>query len=261
MSAQSDTSAARILVIVPSFNEAENIAELSRCILRISPDIDLLIVDDASPDGTAAIIRALVPAFGGRLRLLERRGKGGRGSAVLEGFRLAIAERYDVIFEMDADFSHKPEEIPRFLAAIRDADVVVGSRYLPGSSIENWGWKRTFFSRWANRYARLILGIPLSDYTNGYRCYRRCAIEALELERINALGYVVLSEVAYQLHLKGLRIAEVPTVFVNRQRGISNLSFHEIKEAFLSVLRIRFAYVRGGHSRPEAAKTEPPPQP
>jgi len=238
----------KILVIVPCYNERENIVQLIEAILQQSPDIDVLVVDDQSPDGTSELVQSHVEKHHGRLQLLTRKGKGGRGSAVLAGFKIALEKGYNLIFEMDADFSHKPEEIPRFLAKIDGFDYVVGSRYLPGSEIHHWGWKRTFFSRWANRYARLVLGIPLSDYTNGFRCYKRHVIEALDMSVIDAKGYVVLSEVAYQLHRKGFRIGEVPTVFVNRRRGISNLSSHEIKEAFFSVLRIRWAYSPFGQS-------------
>jgi dolichol-phosphate mannosyltransferase len=166
---------------------------------------------------------------------------------VLIGFRFALDHEYDLIFEMDSDFSHKPEEIALFLVKIQDCDMILGSRYLPESEIHHWGWKRTFFSRWANRYARLVLGISITDYTNGFRCYQKSAVAALDFQKIEAKGYVVLSEVAYQLHRKGMKIGEVPTVFINRRRGISNLSFHEIKEAFLSVLRIRMRY----HGRSE----------
>ncbi|HLD63892.1 MAG TPA: polyprenol monophosphomannose synthase [Candidatus Peribacteraceae bacterium] len=231
----------RVLIIIPCFNERENIGQLMDAILQQQSDAHVLVVDDNSPDGTAAVVREAQSRHGDRLKLQVREGKGGRGSAVLFGFQYALQHGYDLIFEMDADFSHKPEEILLFLQAIRESDMVIGSRYLPTSEIHNWGAKRTFFSRWANRYARLVLGIPISDYTNGFRCYQRRAIEALNFDRIDAKGYVVLSEVAYQLHRKGFRIAEVPTVFINRRRGISNLSRHEIQEAFLSVLRIRFA--------------------
>lgn len=248
---------ASVLVIVPTYNERENIAALIERILHCSPDIDVLVVDDESPDGTPDVVRGLASTSGGRLSLLRRKGKGGRGSAVLAGFRFALERDYRVVFEMDADFSHNPDEIPRFLEAIRRYDVIVGSRYLPGSEIHDWGWRRTFFSHWANVYARFVLRIPLSDYTNGFRCYRREAIEALEQDKIDAKGYVVLSEVAYQLYRKGFSIGELPTVFVNRRRGISNLSPHEIKEAFLSVLRIRFAYSRFGHGRLEVYGKQP----
>jgi dolichol-phosphate mannosyltransferase len=232
----------RTLIIIPCFNERENIVELIDRILQLYPWMHVMVVDDSSPDGTAELVKKAQERHGEKLILLERKGKGGRGSAVLEGFKKAIADNYELAFEMDADFSHKPEEISKFLEKIHDADMVVGSRYLPGSEIHHWGWKRTFFSRWANRYARFVLKIPMSDYTNGFRCYRREALEALDMGAIEAKGYVVLSEVAYQLFLKGKRIAQVPTVFVNRRRGISNLSFHEIKEAFMSVLRIRWKY-------------------
>lgn len=235
-----------ILVIVPCYNERENIAALVESILSQRPEIDVLVVDDQSPDGTSDAVKEEIERHGERLRLMTRTGKGGRGSAVLAGFRYALDHGYELIFEMDADFSHKPDEIPLFLARIESCDFVVGSRYLPQSEIHDWGWKRTFFSRWANRYARAVLRIPLSDYTNGFRCYRRAAIEAIETDKIDAKGYVVLSEVAYQLYRKGFTIGEVPTVFVNRRRGISNLSAHEIKEAFLSVLRIRWHYSRFG---------------
>jgi glycosyltransferase involved in cell wall biosynthesis len=232
----------RTLIIIPCFNERENIVELIDRIFVLHPEIKVLIVDDSSPDGTAEVVKAAQARHGEKLQLLVRSGKGGRGSAVLEGFRRGMAEGADLMFEMDADFSHKPEEIARFLEKIEQADMAVGSRYLPGSEIHHWGWKRTFFSRWANRYARMILKIPMSDYTNGFRCYRREAIAALDMSVIEAKGYVVLSEVAYQLYLKGFHIAEVPTIFVNRRRGISNLSFHEIKEAFMSILRIKWKY-------------------
>lgn len=230
------------LVIIPTYNERDNIAQLIDAVLAQSPDIDVVVVDDDSPDGTSALVRGIVPSKHGRLHLISRKGKGGRGSAVLAGFGYALQRPYQTIFEMDADFSHKPEEIPRFLEKITEVDLVVGSRYLPESEIHEWSAKRTFFSRWANRYARLVLRIPLTDYTNGFRCYRRRAIEALNMQKIDAKGYVVLSEVAYELYNKGFTIGEVPTIFVNRRRGISNLSSHEIKEAFLSVLRIRFKH-------------------
>ena len=231
-----------MLIIIPSYNERENIARLVEMIFGLHPEAEVLVVDDSSPDGTAAVVEEVKKKFGNKLHLLVRRGKGGRGSAVLAGFEQALGRGDDLIMEMDADFSHDPHEISRFLEKIKHCDMVLGSRYLPGSEILHWGWKRTFFSKWANRYARLILGIPISDYTNGYRCYTRRAIEALDLKRIEAKGYIVLSEVAYQLYRKGMKIGAVPTKFVNRRRGISNLSFREIKEAFLSVIRIRLRY-------------------
>jgi len=209
-------------------------------------------VDDNSPDGTAAAAHEVAERRPGRMHVLCREGKGGRGGAVLAGFKWGLGGDYDLFFEMDADFSHRPEEIPLFLSAMGEADVAVGSRYLPASRIVNWPRSRRFFSRWANRYARFFLGIPISDYTNGYRCYRRAAVEALDPGAVDATGYVVLSEVAYQLHLKGFRFADVPTEFVNRRRGESNLSVGEIVSAFTAVLRLRWrrARLKGGDVRP-----------
>ncbi len=232
-------AASRVLVVIPCYNEAENIVQLIDKLFELYPTIDVLVVDDSSPDGTADLVKKAQEHHPEKLNLIVRQGKGGRGSAVLAGFKWALERDYEIIFEMDSDFSHKPEEITRFLEKIKDNDMVVGSRYLPGSEIHAWGPKRTFFSKWANRYARLVLRIPMSDYTNGFRAYTRKALEMIDIDNIDAKGYVVLSEVAFQLHRKGAKIGEVPTIFVNRRRGISNLSSHEIHEAFFSVLRIR----------------------
>jgi len=227
------------IVIIPSYNEARNIVDLVTRILELHPQMHVLVVDDNSPDGTATILQETQKNVGPNLQIMVRLKKGGRGSGVLEGFRQAIARNYQYIFEMDADFSHKPEELALFLDAIREKDMVIGSRYLPGSEIHEWGMKRTVFSKFANIYARWILKIPISDYTNGFRCYSNKALHMLDMDSIDAKGYVVLSEIAYQLHRKGARIGEVPTIFVNRRRGESNLGLHEIHEAFFSVLRIR----------------------
>lgn len=229
----------RTLVVIPTFNERENIARLLDVLVG-EHSVDVLVVDDGSPDGTALAVEDCSKNAGGRVKLLKRLGKGGRGSAVLDGFQRGLQEGYEIFIEMDADFSHNPSELPLFFQALKNADIVIGSRYLPGSRIYEWGMKRTIFSKLANIYARAVLRIPISDYTNGYRAYTRKAIEALDFSDIDAKGYVVLSEVAYELHRKGFKITEVPTVFVNRRRGLSNLTSHEIKEAFLSVLRIRF---------------------
>ncbi len=232
------------LVIIPTFNEAENIAELVSRLTSLYPNVDVLVVDDGSPDGTAARVEA-VAKTDPRVLLIKRSGKGGRGSAVLAGFRYGLERDYQSFIEMDADFSHKPEEIVLMIEKIKECYMVVGSRYLPGSEIHECGVKRTVFSYLANKFARLMLGIPISDYTNGFRYYRRRAIESLALDRIDAKGYVVLSEVAMQLHCRKMRIGEVPTVFVNRRRGISNLTSKEIKEAFQSILRIKKLRDRG----------------
>jgi dolichol-phosphate mannosyltransferase len=199
----------KTLVVIPTYNERDNVAALCEGLLARPEGLHVLVVDDNSPDGTAAAAREVAARHPGRVDVLCR------------------------------DFSHRPEEIPLFLEAAAEADVVVGSRYLPASRIVNWPRSRRFFSKWANRYARFFLGIPISDYTNGYRCYRRAAVEALDPGAVNATGYVVLSEVAYQLHLRGFGFADVPTEFVNRRRGESNLSVGEIVSAFAAILRLR----------------------
>lgn len=232
------------LIIIPSFNEHENIVQLIDRLCELYNDIDVLVVDDSSPDGTADVVREAQARHGEKLKLLVRQGKGGRGSAVMEGCQMALSDGYETVMEMDADFSHKPEEVARVRGKLAEGfDCAIGSRYVPGSEIREWGRKRTLFSKLANRFARAVLGIPINDYTNGFRAYTRRALAAINFGRIDATGYVVLSEFAWQIHRAGLRFAEVPTLFVNRRRGASNLGFHEINEAFFSVLRIRWPHL------------------
>jgi dolichol-phosphate mannosyltransferase len=228
-----------VLVVIPSYNEKENIGSLAEKILETDPSIDVLVVDDNSPDGTADIVRK-TGGFGKQLDLIVRGKKNGRGGAVLDGFRYGLKNKknYLYFFEMDADFSHSPDEIPRFLEKIQDCDLVIGSRYRSGSKIIGWPITRKVFSKLANIYARCLLRIPITDYTNGYRLYRRKVLENLDYNAVEASGYIVLSEVAFQIYLAGYRIGEVPTVFINRRRGLSNLSFNEIHSALRSVFRL-----------------------
>lgn len=239
----------KILVVIPTYNERDNVGALCEELLSRPERPDVLVVDDNSPDGTAAEAEEVGRRYPGRLHVLRREGKGGRGGAVLAGFAWGSGGGYDYFFEMDADYSHRPGELPLFLEAARGADVVVGSRYLPASRIVNWPRARRFFSKLANSYARFFLRIPITDYTNGYRCYSRAAVEALDAGAVDASGYVVLSEVAYQLYRRGFRFADVPTEFVNRRRGESNLSPGEILSAFVGVLRLR---AKGGRFTPRA---------
>ncbi|NIT35372.1 MAG: glycosyltransferase [candidate division Zixibacteria bacterium] len=236
-----------ILIVVPTYNERDNVVPLCEELLARPERPDVLVVDDNSPDGTAAEARAVGARCPGRMHVLCREKKGGRGGAVLAGFSWGLGRDYGFFFEMDADFSHRPDEIPLFLEAARGADVVVGSRYLPASRILNWPPGRLFFSKLANRYARFLLRIPITDYTNGFRCYRRAAVEAIDVGAVDASGYVVLSEIAYQLYRRRFRFAEVPTEFVNRRRGESNLSPGEIVSAFVGVLRLA---AKGGRFGP-----------
>lgn len=228
----------RTLVIIPSYNEEENIVRLIRALRALDAKPDVLVVDDGS-DKTAELVQAESVTDPG-IRLRKREGKGGRGTAVLDGIRIGLDEGYDVLVEMDADFSHHPEALPALLALSEPNTVVIGSRYLPGSRIENWPLSRRVFSRLANLYARLILGIPIHDYTNGYRAYGRDAAAKLRPEDIRSKGYIVLSEISWQLHKAGCRFRETPIVFVNRARGASNFSFKEVAEALTAIWRIRF---------------------
>lgn len=228
----------KTLVIIPTYNEEDNILKLVDHILGNGLGLDVLIVDDGS-DRTSEIIKTRMEQAPG-LFLIKRAVKSGRGTAVLEGIRFGLEKNYDYIMEMDADFSHDPNELPALMALAAPNRVVIGSRYAKGSKIVNWPLRRRIFSKCANFYANAILGIGLSDYTNGYRVYSRDAAEKIDVSKIKAVGYVVLSEISYQLHRKGVEFREVPTVFVNRNRGASNFSLKEIKEAFWSVIRIRF---------------------
>ncbi len=233
-----------IVVVVPTYNERDNIGRLVDALLALGRDLRIVIVDDNSPDGTGAVADALA-AQHPEVRVIHRPGKGGRGAAVLAGFRAMLSTDADLFVEMDADFSHDPAELHRLLDAAAEYDMVIGSRDLPASRIVNWPWRRTVFHFLANIYARLVLGIPVRDYTNGYRLYHRRVLEALDFAAIQATGYIVLSEVLMQVHRAGFRIGEVPTTFVNRRRGVSNVTRQEIAESFTSVLKLRRRYATG----------------
>lgn len=231
-------------VVIPTYNEKENIAPLVEAIIGLGEDLHVIVVDDNSPDGTGEVADALAAKYA-NVEVIHRQGKGGRGSACLAGFRRAMQRpEFGYFIEMDADFSHDPKDISRLLATMSRCDVAIGSRRVKGSKIVNWGWQRHIFHHFANIYARLMLGIPICDYTNGFRCYSRKALEALDFDRIQAHGYIVLSETALQLHRKGLRFAEIPIVFVNRRRGKSNTTLSEIADAFTSVIRLWRKYKR-----------------
>ncbi len=231
-------------VVIPTFNERENIERLIGSLKTLSPDIFIVIVDDDSPDGTGPLADTLATRHD-RIKVLHRQGKLGRGSAVIEGFQAALSMTgISAIVEMDADFSHDPRELPEMIAALGPCDMLVRSRYLPESRIEGWPASRLFFSRLANNFARALLKIPLSDYTNGYRAYTRRAVAILEVDKLDTKGYIVLSEVACQIHTEGMAIAELPSVFINRRRGISNLSLKEIWSAFSGVILL---WAKGRH--------------
>ncbi len=227
------------LVVVPTYNEVENVSRLIPDILAQDAGLDVLVVDDASPDGTARAVRELA-AFGTRVHLLERAGKLGLGSAYSAGFRWAIAAGYPLVFEMDADFSHDPASLPAFLREAASADVVLGSRYLHGITVVNWPLRRLVLSVGANLYARLITGLPVKDCTGGFKCFRREVLSALPLDRIRSDGYSFQIEVTWHCWKRGFRIREIPIVFEDRRIGVSKMNKKIIWEACWLVWKLFF---------------------
>ncbi|PIS04816.1 MAG: dolichyl-phosphate beta-D-mannosyltransferase [Candidatus Buchananbacteria bacterium CG10_big_fil_rev_8_21_14_0_10_42_9] len=227
----------KILVIVPTYNEEGTIGELLDRLLKLDLELDILVVDDGD-DLTGNIVNEKQRQHK-NIYLIKRQSKSGRGTAVLEGLLFGLKQDYDYFVEMDADFSHPPEELPELMKLAEPNKVVIASRYIKGSRIENWPIRRRLFSHMANFYAKLVLGIPIHDYTTGYRVYGRTAIESLDFEKFKSAGYIVLSEIAYQLYKNGVQFAERKTVFVNRERGESSFSLQEVKEAFAAVWRIK----------------------
>jgi dolichol-phosphate mannosyltransferase len=233
------------LVIIPTYNEKENVEAIVRAVFTLPEPFHVLIVDDGSPDGTAEIVRGLqADAFQGRLHLLERSGKLGLGTAYIAGFRWGLAKGYEYIFEMDADFSHNPADLVRLLAKCRDegADVAVGSRYCKGGKLENWPLDRIVLSKGASLYTALLLWMPVSDPTAGFICYKRKVLEAIHLDRIRFIGYAFQIEMKYAAHTLGFKVREVPITFKDREKGQSKMSLKIIREAMLGVLQMRFVY-------------------
>ena len=229
------------LIIIPTNNEKENLGPLLEAIYEIRPDIHVLVVDDNSPDGTGQLVAewAEAPQYEGRLFLLRRAGKLGLGTAYIAGFRWALARSYRRILEMDADFSHNPRYLPDLLAAAEEADLVLGSRYVPGGGVKNWGFWRRFLSRGGSLYARVLLGLPYQDLTGGFKCFRREVLETLDLGAVRSNGYSFQIELTYRAHCKGFKIKEVPIVFEDREVGKSKMSKHIFLEAVLMVWKLR----------------------
>jgi len=228
----------KTLVIIPTYNEAENIARLIPAVLGQDPGIDVLVVDDASPDGTAERVRDL-KGSSTRVHLRERSGKLGLGSAYVEGFKFALQNSYEYIFEMDADFSHNPKEIPTFLSRMSEYDLVVGSRYIDGVRVLNWPIQRLLLSFCANVYTRFMTGLRLHDATGGFKCYRRQVLEAIDLDNIRSNGYAFQIEMSYKAWKKGFQILEIPIVFLDRRVGNSKMSKSIIYEAFFMLWKLR----------------------
>lgn len=232
------------LVIVPTYNEVDNVEQLVPRILEQDPGLEVLIVDDNSTDGTGDVVERM-RASEPRLHCLHRPGKMGLGTAYVDGFKYALARDYDLVFEMDADFSHDPDSIPAFLEAIRDADLIIGSRYLNGVTVVNWPLMRLILSYGANLYTRIITWMPVKDATGGFKCFRRETLEALDLDAVHSDGYGFQIEVNFKVWRKGLRVKEIPILFVDRRVGISKMNRRIIWEAMWLVWRLRFRDLTG----------------
>lgn len=229
----------KTLIIIPTYNELDNLQPLITEIFSHVPQTDILIVDDNSPDGTGKLADTL-SADNPRIHVMHREGKLGLGTAYIAGFKYAIAQQYDAAFEMDADFSHDPKYLPNFLEAIEDADLVIGSRYIAGGGTPNWSLLRRFISGGGNIYARFMLGLPIHDCTAGYRCYRRRVLEAIDLDTIQSQGYAFQIELVYRVRKHNFKIVETPIVFLDRRVGKSKMSRKIFLEGFIFVFRTRF---------------------
>ena len=233
------------IVIIPTYNEKENIEAIIRAVIgRQEHDFDILVIDDGSPDGTADIVKRLMAdAFADRLHIVERSGKLGLGTAYIAGFRWALEHGYDYIFEMDADFSHDPADLPRLYKACAEEgyDVSVGSRYITGVNVVNWPIGRVLMSYYASAYVRTVLGIKLRDTTAGFVCYRRRVLETIDLDAIRFKGYAFQIEMKFTAHTLGYKVKEVPVIFVNRELGTSKMSGGIFSEALFGVMRLRWA--------------------
>jgi len=235
----------RALVIVPTYNERENIRPLVENVLAKDARIDMLVVDDGSPDGTGAIVDEIAAA-NPRVFVLHRPSKLGLGTAYLEGFKWALEREYEFVFEMDADFSHNPDHLPEFLRRIVDADLVLGSRYRNGRvTVVNWPMSRLLLSYAANIYARGVTGLQLFDSTGGFKCFRRRVLEAIDLNAVKSNGYAFQIEMSFRAWKKGFRIAEIPIVFVDRTEGESKMSKRIVREAVWMVWRLRWWAISG----------------
>ena len=229
------------LVIIPTYNEKENIEKIIRAIFSLAKPFDLLIIDDNSPDGTAAIVKRMQDEFPERLHLIERSGKLGLGTAYIAGFKWALERDYAYIFEMDADFSHSPNDLLRLHAACaeEDADVAIGSRYISGVNVVNWPISRVLLSYFASKYVRIISGMNIKDTTAGFKCYRRQVLEAFDLDKVRFKGYAFQIEMKFTAHQMGFRLKEIPIIFINRVEGVSKMNSGIFGEALFGVIQLK----------------------
>jgi dolichol-phosphate mannosyltransferase len=244
------------LVIIPTYNEKDNVASIIHAVLELEGQFHVLIIDDSSPDGTAAIVKNLFVEYPGRLFLEERRGKLGLGTAYIHGFKWAIHNGYEYIFEMDADFSHNPNDLEKLYHACKvGADLAVGSRYVKGGAVENWPANRVMLSKGASLYSRLITWMPVKDPTAGFVCYRRSTLETINLDRIHFVGYAFQIEMKFAAWKLGFKIKEVPITFIDRKLGVSKMNKGIVKEGILGVLKLRWNSMFKNYRNQVAVKT------
>jgi len=234
----------KILIIIPTYNELENLPKLLPEVLSKDENINVLIVDDNSPDGTAGFVERQMKVDN-RIHLIKRQSKQGLGTAYIAGFKYALQNNFQIIFEMDADFSHDPKEIPRFLDEIKNSDVVLGSRYINGVNVINWPLRRLLLSSFANLYTRIITGLPVHDATGGYKCFNRKVLEAINLDRVKSNGYAFQIEMTFKAWKKGFKVKEIPIIFVDRVKGKSKMSKKIVREAVTMVWKLRIKSIFG----------------
>lgn len=230
------------VVIIPTYNEKENIENIIRAVFGLEKSFHILVIEDGSPDGTASIVKDLQKEFPQQLFMIERTGKLGLGTAYITGFKWAVEKKYDYVFEMDADFSHNPNDLPRLYSACADDgyDLAIGSRYVSGVNVVNWPMGRVLMSYYASKYVRLITGVKIHDTTAGFKCYRRRVLETINLDDIRFKGYAFQIEMKYTTYKCGFKIKEVPVIFINRELGTSKMSGGIFSEAMFGVMRLRW---------------------
>lgn len=233
------------IVIIPTYNEIENIANIIDAVMRLEDGFDVLVIDDASPDGTQDAVREKMKQYPGRVNMECRAGKLGLGTAYIHGFKWALAKGYEYLIEMDADFSHNPEDLPRLLkeCKVNDADMAIGSRYISGVNVVNWPMGRVLMSYFASVYVRLITGMKLRDATAGFVCYRRNVLETIKLDKIRFKGYAFQIEMKFKTHFKNFKIVEVPIIFINRQLGTSKMNSSIFGEAVFGVIKLKLGSI------------------
>jgi dolichol-phosphate mannosyltransferase len=234
----------KTLIIIPTYNELDNLPKLLPEVLAKDESINVLIVDDNSPDGTAAFVENEIKK-NDRIHLIKRPSKLGLGTAYIAGFKYALEKNFELIFEMDADFSHDPKEIPRFLDEINESDLIIGSRYINGVNVINWPMRRLLLSSFANLYTRVVTGMPVHDATGGYKCFKRKVLESINLDKVRSNGYAFQIEMNFKAWKKGFKVKEIPIVFVDRVKGKSKMSRKIVREAVTMVWKLRLKSIFG----------------